>query len=455
MSHSSNIEPSASRASALFGRVFKGSAWVAIGFVGSQVMRLGANLILTRLLFPEAFGLMALVTVFMVGIVMFSDIGIGPSILQNKRGDEPDFLNTAWTIQVIRGFVLWGISCALAWPVSVFYNEPQLLLLLPLAGLLTIITGFEPTRVETANRHLILGRVTFLDFVSQILGILVMIGLAIAMQSVLALIFGNLATALFRLLLMHIALPGSGNSFRWEGSAAKEILHFGKWIFASTVAGFFSSQGDKAILGKFLSLPMLGIYNLGFFLASFPLQLGYAVTAKVLIPIYREYGADRSDANSERLKRMRYVLSGGLISMVLVLAFIGQPLVNFLYDDRYSTAGIILVATACIQIPLIIGLSYDQAALAAGDSKGFFVLSAVRAVVQMGFLLIGAQTNGLLGALIGLGLAAILLHPLVIWIAKRHQVWDAKHDLIFATFGLGFGALALWLNASSFSALAP
>lgn len=74
--------------------------------VAQQLIRLGSNLILTRLLFPEAFGLMALVQTFMTGLAMFSDIGIGPSIIQNRRGEDPDFLNTAWTIQIGRGVML-------------------------------------------------------------------------------------------------------------------------------------------------------------------------------------------------------------------------------------------------------------------------------------------------------------------------------------------------------------
>ena len=92
-------------------KAMRGSAMTIISFGGQNVLRLGSNLILTRLLFPEAFGLMALVQVFMGGLQMFSDLGIQASIIQNSRGDDPDFLNTAWTIQVIRGTCLW-----LFWP---------------------------------------------------------------------------------------------------------------------------------------------------------------------------------------------------------------------------------------------------------------------------------------------------------------------------------------------------
>ena len=58
---------------------------------------------------------MALIQTFIIGLQMFSDIGIYPSIIQNKRGEEPDFLNTAWTIQIVRGGVLWLADHVLAW----------------------------------------------------------------------------------------------------------------------------------------------------------------------------------------------------------------------------------------------------------------------------------------------------------------------------------------------------
>ncbi len=441
------------KASLMF-RALRGSAFIMMGYAGSQALRLAANLILTRLLFPEAFGLMALVTVFLVGLTMFSDVGIGPSISQSPRGDDPDFLDTAWTIQIVRGFLLWLAACALAWPVSAFYGEPALLWLLPLAGASLAIGGFDPTRIETAHRHLLMGRLTLLDLAAQILGIVAMIGLAVWWHSVAALVAGSLLSVTARLALTHLYLPGPRNRLRWERNAAVELIGFGKWILGSTICGFFSAQGDRAILGKFLTLSMLGVYNIGFFLASFPLQLGYAVTGRLLIPIYREKPAHASAENYAKLRKMRLALTGGILTLVVVMAHVGLPLVGLLYDARYAAAGAIVVVTACIQIPIVIGMSYDQAALAAGDSRGFFVLSALRASLQIGCLLVGAASAGLIGALAGMGIAALATHPFVVWLARRHRVWDPCHDALFGALGAVLGALALWRNWEAIAALA-
>ena len=119
----------------LFARALRGSVLTAGSYAVTQALRLGSNLILTRLLYPEAFGVMALVSVALVGLAMFSDMGVGPAISASPRGDERDFLDTAYTLNVMRGAVLWAATCALAWPMAQFYQAPELMQLLPAAGL--------------------------------------------------------------------------------------------------------------------------------------------------------------------------------------------------------------------------------------------------------------------------------------------------------------------------------
>ena len=95
-------------------RVRQAVLWVAIGHGGTQALRLLSNLVRTRLLFPEVFGLMAIVTAVMTGLLLFSDLGVGLSVIQNERGEESDFLDTAWTAQVARGAGLSTVVLLLA-----------------------------------------------------------------------------------------------------------------------------------------------------------------------------------------------------------------------------------------------------------------------------------------------------------------------------------------------------
>jgi O-antigen/teichoic acid export membrane protein len=430
----------------IFARAMRSSAWTIFGFAASQGVRFGSNLILTRLLFPEAFGMMALVTVAMVGLSNFSDMGTAPAIAYNPRGDDPSFLDTAWTLHVVRGVLLWLATCALAWPFARFYGEPMLVQLLPVAGLSLLIMGFLPTRIESAQRHLNLKRVVQLDFASQLAGIAFVVGLAWWTGSIWSLVAGGVFAAAVKLALAHLLLPGHRNRFRWEPGARHDLVHFGKWIFLSTVCGFLVAQGDRLVLGKYLSLESLGIYNLGYFLASFPLLLAGAVAGRVLIPLYRDCPPNASPANFQKLQLMRVGLSGGVITLLLLLAFVGIPLVELLYDPRFHAAGPIVVLVACAQIPQVIILTYDQAALAAGDSRRFFLFMAPRAVVMTTFLLVGVEVAGILGALVGVGLATLAVYPLCARMARRYGAWDPQHDVLFGTLALGFGSLAIWLN---------
>jgi O-antigen/teichoic acid export membrane protein len=439
----------------ILSRAARGSVWTAMSFVTAQGIRLAANLILTRLLFPEAFGIMALVTVLLVGLMLFSDMGVGPAIMQSKRGDDPDFLNTAWTVQIVRGGILWLAACALAYPAAVFYNQPLIAQILPLASLSLLFAGFEPTRVDTANRHLLLGRLTILDLCATFTGIVVMLVLAAMTRSVWALAFGGVVTAALRLALLTLLMPGQRNRLRWEKAAGSELLNFGFWIFLSSVCGFLVSQGDRAILGRYLSIEGLGIYNIGAFLAMFPIMLGATVTARVLIPIYREHPEGADAAAHARLVRLRFYVTGALIACLSLLSLGGPWIVDLLYDDRYASAGGVMVAISAVQMISVVFLTYDQAALARGDSRGFFKVSLAKATLQTLGFLIGAHYFGLAGAMLGQAIGILLYFPVIAHLAWRHKVWDARHDMLYLVLALALGALAIWVNWAHVALLMP
>lgn len=441
----SSIPPGPQRES-IVRRVLRGSAWMAAGSLSSQALRLVANLILTRLLFPEAFGLMALVTAFIIGMSMFSDVGILPWIQQNKKGDDPVYLNTAWTVQVARGVVLWLVLCLLAAPLASFFNEPALAVILPIAGLELLIMGFVPTRAHAAYRHLDVARVVSFKLASQVVGVVIMVVLAWQLQSVWALVIGTLARCVALVAMMHLGLSGHVDRPAWNREAASEIIGFGKWIFLSTICGFFVAQGDKLILGKLLSTQTLGIYNIGFFLASFPVLLAETVTRKVLIPLYRDRPPHASRANFMAIRRLRFGVTGGIFLLLAALSLFGTGLVDLLYDERYTLSGVILVLVACAKMPLAIGLTYAQAALASGNSRQFFWVVAVKAALLLVFMLLGTWHYGVVGAIAGQAVAHLLTLPAIVVLARAQGAWDWLHDALFLLATLAIGAVTLWLH---------
>lgn len=440
-------------APSLAARVLRSSAITLGGTVAAQVIRLLSNLLLTRLLFPEAFGMMALVMVFLMGLVMLSDVGLGPAILGSPRGDDPDFLDTAWTIQIARGALLCLGAVAAAPAVAAFYGEPDLALYLPVAALGLLVAAFRPTRFETETRHLRAGLLTLVEIAAQLAGVLVAAGLALAFRSVWALVASGLVSQLLQIVLLHALLPGHRNALRWERAAAVELLHFGKWILPATLCGFAVAQADKVVLGRVLPLGEFGLYNIAFFLASVPGMLASAVVGRVLIPVYRDSPPKGSPANAARIRRLRGGALAALLAMTLALALLGPWLVRLLYDARYQAAGGIVTLVAVAQLPTLLILTCDQAALAAGDSRRYFWLTLARAVLVTGGLLLGWQAAGLAGAVIGQGVGNLLSYPVVVWLLRPHGAWDPGLDLAYGLAALGTGSLVLWLGAGALAVL--
>ena len=133
-------------------QAIRGSIWSVLSLGVSQSLRLGSNIILARLLFPEVFGLSTLAMSVSKGLNMFTDIGVGPNIIQNSRGDDPRFLNTAWTVQVIRALGLSLILAIVAFPVARAYGQPQLFLVLLALAAGALLNGVASTSIFTPVR---------------------------------------------------------------------------------------------------------------------------------------------------------------------------------------------------------------------------------------------------------------------------------------------------------------
>ena len=125
-----------------------------------------------------------------------------------------------------------------------------------------------------------------------------------------------------------------------------------------------------------------------------------------------------------------------------------------MYDSRYQLAGGIVVLVSVSQMPALIVITYDQAALAVGESRRYFFLAVTRAILILTGMVFGLMFAGLPGALAGQGLALILAYPAVIWLARGVGAWDPLHDLGFFGLAVGLGGLALWVNWPAIARLA-
>lgn len=410
-------------------RTLRGSIWTMIGYGANQVLRLSSNLILTRLLFPEAFGLMALVQAFMQGLQMFSDVGTGPSIIQNKRGEDPSFLNTAWTLQVVRGLALWICACLIAWPAAQFYSEPMLMQLLPAVGMTAFISGLNSTKLVTLNRQLMLGRLTLVELSSYVLSLVVVIVWAFISRSVWALVGGGIVGTLAKMILSHIILEGTQNRFHWDQGIFRELHQFGRWIFFSTALGFIASQGDRLVLGRLLDVSFLGVYTVALTLSLLPSEVIRQAASRVMFPFYAELIRCRPERLYCNLRKIRLILLALSWGISLIFIIFGEQLIGFLYDSRYADAGWMLQILSIGTLGFVLSLSYDGILLATGKTFMMAALLTIQISFKAAAMLLGGYLGGQHGVIIGLASVSWIYYPFDAICLARLSLWQPEVDL--------------------------
>lgn len=420
----------------LRGRAMRGTAASVITAASGTVLRLGSNLLLTRLLFPEAFGLMALVQVIIMGVEMVSTFGLRVSVMQDERGDEEDFLNTAWTLQAIRGVLIWLLVCASAPLFAWVYDQPILVQMLPIAGLTLVIKGLYTTNVLTVQRHLQLGRYTTLTLISLVANLTFLVLASWWMGSVWALVIGMLFSSFVSLVLYSRYLPGIKNRPRLERRSVKSILSLGKYLFFSTMATYVINQSDRAVLGLFIPVSLLGVYGIAWTLATLPTTVATTIAKSVVFPLYRMRHPLDEPQNRPKIFRARRIVAASALVMSSAMAYLGPWLIEIMYDDRYLLAGPIIVLLCIANVPLIVLNGVMNVALTKGDSRSFMLMNVGTAICQLALVYGAVQAWSVAGAAFGIGLAPVLTYPLLVLFLRRYNNWDFKGDIIL--MGLGF-----------------
>jgi len=325
---------------ALETKAIRAAFWSVLEYGSGTGLRVISSLVLTRLLLPAYFGEMILVSTLIAGITLLSDIGLAPSVIQSPRGDDPAFLNTAWTLQALRGVALWIVAIAIAWPMALYYHDPHLKALLPVLACSTLIGSFNSTNLLTLSRHMGVRRLFAIDGSTSVVSLVVTIIWAYFWPSVWAIIGGQIISTIYRLILSHIpsVTPGIRNSFGWEKDALQSIVHFGKWIMIGTAFFFFASQADRLVLGRLIPLSLLGIYGLAYQLSDIPRQVMLALGSRVAYPFIAKI--IHLPINEFRTKFLRYRFYVLLIGAALLtlMAIWGNLIILKLYDRRYHEA---------------------------------------------------------------------------------------------------------------------
>lgn len=419
-----------------------GSLWTAIRFAAEYGLRMVSNLILTRLLVPEAFGLMALISVLMTGLAMFSDMGISSSVVQSKRGDDPEFLNTAWTLQILRGFVLWIFAALFADAMAMGYGQPELRTLILAAGLTSIAAGFNSVGLLQLRRHLEVKRLAAIDVSGQLLTGLATVAWAWFWPSVWALVWGGLVGALAKLVISHWAAGPHRCRFAWDDSARADLLGFGKWIFLSTILFFLAGQADRLIFGRLLSVSTLGVFSIAATLAAIPTQVVWQIGHSILFPALSRLGHEPEGMRRVYLRSLRPLLVLGALP-VACLAAGGPELVEILYDERYAEAGWmlqILAVGAWFQIPQA---SSGSAVLALGRPQALAFSNGAKFLALVVLLPLGHRAFGVAGTLAGVAAAELVRYASLALAMRTAKLPGLGTDLALTAIVAGLVAAGL------------
>ncbi len=435
-----------SSATSLKALVIRGSAWTVAGHGVSQLIRLASSLILTRLLFPDAFGVMSLVWVVLYGLEMMSDVGLGPAIIRDKRGADPDFLNTAWTLQVIRGAILWAASCALAYPMASVYGLPELARLIPAAGLSALIYGFGSTAWHACRREMQFRRLVPLELLVQVIGFIATVLWAYLQPGVWALVGGSLIGSLAYAITSHALLPGTRNRFRWESEAARSLFGFGKWIFLSSAFTFLSTQGDRLLLGRYVDMAQLGVYSIAVILSEAIQGLVIKIHHGVLFPAYGKVVREERERLASVIGRARLAIDVFVVLPVAALTMFGSWVVNLLYDQRYHAAGWML-QVLCIRVLMVAVLVNSESCLVVlGRPQYSVVQNICRTIWILAGIPFGWTFFGLEGVVWVVALSEIPTVA-VLWVGMaRHQLlspWWELRTVLFTGAGVLLGSALL------------
>lgn len=422
-------------------KALRGSTWTVVGYGASQVLRSITQLFLAHMLLdPAAFGLVALASVFLSGLDMLSDLGIGMDVVQHRRGDDPVFINTAFLIQVVRGTVLFGVAAALASPFAHFYHQPAVRALIVVAAMSTWVRGFSSGSVWTMTRHVEIRRLTILTVASEVAGVVVSLAWVAASPTAWALVVGRVATGVAFTVGSHL-LSKQRVTLDWDSSAARDILMFGTGIFLSTGTYFLSGEAERLVIGKFISVAELGCFSLALTIAGAPSRALQQVVGQVFFPMIASSVRGDPEIAAKHFRSTRWAFLA--ISTLLGVVFIayGHRLVAILLPSRYAMTGWMLQLLGFRAAQEVFAAPTSSLILAYGNSRYAAAANGLRLVLMVAGVWLAFDKFGIRGGVAVLAFVPAITYLVLLPAIARYLPRAFRTELL--TLGLFVGAMVL------------
>jgi O-antigen/teichoic acid export membrane protein len=418
-----------------------------LGYGGSQLLRFATQLVLARkLLGPQAFGLVALVSVFLSGLEMLSDLGVGMDVVQHPRGDDSRFINTAFLIQAGRGLILFGLAAALAYPFASFYHQPAVRWMIFVASLSVGLRGFASGSVWTLTRHVQLRQLTALSLGGDAVGFAVAVAWALVSPTAWALVIGRVASSAVYAISSHF-VGDDRMSLEWDSKAARDILLFGTGIFLSSATYFMSGEAERLIVGKYITVAELGCFSLALTLSAAPSQALGQVVGQVFFPMIAKSLREDPETAARHYKKARTVFL--ILSVLIGVIFIGYGprIVALLLPPKFEMTGWMLQWLGFRSAQQVFTAPTSSLLLASGDSKTPAMSNVVRFVLMASGLWVAFTRFGIHAAIAALAISSLVAYPVLYPAMARHlrkALWIEVLSFLLFLGTMGLAAYLPW-----------
>lgn len=409
---------------------------VVVFAIVQNLLRAISAMILTRLLVPEAFGLTGILGVIGFTVAMVSDLGFQPFVVRHEKGDSPGFLDTIWTIGIIRSAILTTTLIALAEPIAALFAKPELAPMIEITALGFIIDGLASLTLLTAIRHKQILRLSLLELAIMVIQIGVSVVLAWLWRDVWAVLVASLVSSVSKSLLSYVFFPNARRRLAFDPVYARELWRFARYVTGSSMITLIVAQCDKLVLARLMPLNDFGLYILAGNLAAAPLMLSSAYTSRVLYPSYAEQWRKREAdlrglfyAKKWTPSLLYTFAAGGLIGCAPLV-------VAALYDDRYLEAALYLQLLAIAPFFAFASSSAAEALTATGHVSVHLHAGIIKLIWLALATPAAYLTEGTMGLVAVIGLME--LPPLLLkWFQLgRIGLLDLSKEMIFIGLGL-------------------
>lgn len=390
----------------LHAKAASGAFWLGLGSASDQILRFGKNIVLTRLLAPEAFGTMAIVLSVTAMMQAFSELGIRDALIQNARGSEPGYVGAAWWLGVGRAVAMYAVVFMLAPWLAEFYGSAPLVPLLRLTAVSMLLDGAVSARLHVALKTMDFRRAAIVTHGGGICGAIATVALSFYRRDVWALAMGLCVESGARCTLSYV-LCAFQPFRRLDVPALRDLLQFTRGVCGLSVLNLIFSRTDMFVLGKLFTPSALGPYAMGVLLAQTPMTFIMNIQGQILMPLFSRMQADRRQVNDTLIAITSFAFLIGAPAVAFVF-LCGRSLLAAVYGHEYAAAGAPFQVAAGVALVNIVNGQITAVFGAAGRPQLHRRAVASMAVVMIVSIYPMAKAFGLAGAQAACLLAVVM-----------------------------------------------